>query len=963
MTYLQRLLPDKGLYCVAMALTNGGFRHYFYPTIKEVQGMVDDLERRGHTVYVAQASFDEQIVRDAQAHNQLLPKTLSKEERRLQRKKERAQGNATHLKNFFLDIDCGEKWPLKNQMEGAAALKDFLKKTNLPMPSVVNSGNGLYAQWILTNAIPAHQWKTVAQILKQVVQRYTPALGADSTRTSDSASVLRPPGTTNKKPGKDAKMVRLVSEAPPVDFLEFTKKLGVAAGKKNGDSAPIKITSLQTPKPIKDINADFYAGLEYQSVPSSAEKISSRCNQIAAMRDSGGDIPEPLWYGCIGVLVFCEEGDDLIHKWSAGHSGYDYHQTEEKIDQWRNGGMGPSTCLKLGGDNPSGCIGCPSNGKIKSPIVLGRPEPKEIILPEEEQSAIPDGFKRGDDGLYVQEEDRWVRFYDQDLYVDRLAWDESLGYEVMTIKHHLPYEGEMECTIRSSTVNDPKALTVLLSDNHIKSVGVKEKKLMQAYLESYAAKLQRQRRMTMLLCQMGWKKTRKGDDMFILGKRILHADGTQENASMARNVPKAAEGFRVGGSLDKWVDATKVLGRPSLEPYAFALLCGFAAPLMKFTGYDGALVSMVGDSGAGKTLMMRMALSIWGYAEDLILLRGDTDNGLVARLGVYNNLPMAIDEMTNSDNKALSEMAYRLTQGRDKVRLTRNSEEKKNINTWNTIALTSSNSSLVDKLADLKHDASAEINRIFEYSVLKNPRFEGEVTKDIYWTVKENFGHAGVEYAKYLVRIAGQIPAGLDNIRTRIDLEANVQSDERFWSAVVSCAIYGGLIASRLGLIKFPVAPVMSWAVDRLVNMRDNKVELTTDPLNILGQFLDEHAANRLIVQGLGKAGAGCQIVEVPRGPLVVRIDLTRKRLLISRSVFKTWLARKMGSYRDVMTSLLKSGTLLEANKRRVLGAGTQLAGTQVAVWELDMTNRRFSDQMSDFVEVTEMLAKDGKEL
>jgi len=59
----------------------------------------------------------------------------------------------------------------------------------------------------------------------------------------------------------------------------------------------------------------------------------------------------------------------------------------------------------------------------------------------------------------------------------------------------------------------------------------------------------------------------------------------------------------------------------------------FGAPLLKFTGFDGAMVSMFGGSGAGKTLLMRWVQSIYGFHNDLLMLRDDTRNALVSRLG------------------------------------------------------------------------------------------------------------------------------------------------------------------------------------------------------------------------------------------------------------------------------------------------------------------------------------------
>lgn len=943
--FLKKILPSEGLYCVAVLNQYGGFKHSFYHNLDDAISKINTLDAAGYTCYIAQASFDKDKINEAREYNKTL-KNLSSAEYKQKKKVVRGQVNTTYLKSFFLDIDCGEKWPLKNQKEGIDALKKFISDTVLPFPAVVNSGNGLYVYWILDEQIPSSQWSTIAYILKQVVAKYSPEIGGDSSRTADSASVLRIPGTTNRKLGKSPKNVTLLKDAEPIKFMSFVRALSVAAKKKN-----INITKTQAPKESKDLNSEFFSGLDQKSVPSIATKIADNCAQLDLMRSTGGDIVEPLWYACLGILVHCESGEEFAHAWSKGHAEYDADETNKKLQQWRDAKVGPTTCANLGSVNPFKCVGCKHNGKIKSPIVLGRPDPEKKDI-SSDQCEPPIKFRRSKDGLFAEQEGIWVKFYDMDLYPERLAFDESLGYETMTIKHTLPFDGEVICTIRSSLVNDPKLLINALADNHIKVVGVQEKKLMVAYLEAYAAKLQRSRRMSLLLCQMGWKKIRNDDHIFVLGKKIFRSDGTIEDASLAKNVPKAAEAYHSAGSLATWTMATEVLDKPGMEPFAFALLAGgFGAPLMKFTGFDGAMVSLVGGSGAGKTLIMRWIQSVWGHHNDLMMLKDDTKNALVSRLGVYGNLPLTVDEVTNITGLELSELVYRVTQGRDKARLTKNSEERKLLNRWNTLAVTSSNASLVDKLAEAKHDVSAEINRVFEYVISENVEFRGKRTTALYWLLDKNYGHAGEVYAQWLVQNIDKIKIGIVKVKEIVDKEAALRGDERFWGALVSAAIYGGIIAKNLRLIRFDVGKVLTWAAYTIEAMRGNKFELSGDSIDILGQFIDEHASCRLVVEGSAKGRGTCRIIEEPKGPLFMRCELDKNKVYISRAVFRTWLGRRFGSYNQVKKDLTKDNILLNANTRKKLGAGTVYGGAVQSCWELDMTSSRLDGAFPDLTE------------
>lgn len=908
MTFLEKILPSTGLYCVATAYPNGGFKHYFLDTVEDVQAQVDLLDAQGKTVFVAQASFETN--------------------------ESRKQTNTKALRNFFFDIDCGPEKDYPTQKEAVAALKIFVSETGLPFPSIISSGNGLYAHWAIDKDVPSTQWKTIARILKATAVAY--GFRTDPMRTADSASVLRPAGATHRKNAKNLKTVTLVKEAPSLDFLVFTQLLSKAAKKKKVD-----VTPANAPK-VADINAEFYEGIS-DGPPSSIVKVAEKCHQLKGFKDSKGAVSEPIWYASLGVMVHCEDGEGLIQEWSSGHPDYSVGTTNSKADQYLNSGAGPSTCSQFGSINPEGCIGCPHNGKIKSPIVLGRPEPVALVEETDDgaevESTTPKGFRRTEDGLHYEEEGRWFRFYDQDLYVDRIAYDESVGHQVAVVKHTLPHDGEMEFSLRSSLIHDPKALLTYFSDNNVHVIGVKEKKAMVAYMESHMAMLQRRQKMTLLTNQMGWKNLDTKEPLFVLGKKLFHSDGRIEDASLARNVPTAANGFRSAGDLNKWIEGTKLFGKPGMEPHAFALLCGFAAPLMKFTGFGGAMISLVGDSGSGKTLALRMAQSIYGHHIDLMNLRDDTRNMLISRLGVYGNLPLTVDEVTNIDGQELSDLVYRVTQGRDKGRLDKSATEKKVLNQWNTIAMVSTNSSLVDKLSGAKHDASAEINRLFEYRVDEVEGFSGDVTSDLWWTLNDNYGFAGERYVGWLAQNIEKIKKDLTTVQAKINTAASIRGDERYWSAIAATAIYGGLVAKNIGLIQFDVAKVMTWAVNTIKEMRGEKETLCSDAIGILGQFLDEYANNRLIVSGKTVGGAMCTILQEPRGQLVSRVETDAKRLFFGRAFMKAWLSRKFGAYGKIVRELRESGVLINPNRGKVLGSGTSYAGAPQPCWELDMSH------------------------
>lgn len=337
--FYNQLLPSKGLLCLAIPNPKGqGFKHKFYSDIAGLMEAMHAHDEAGMTVYFAQASFNTS--------------------------ENRKGTNVCAVRSIWMDIDCGKGKPYATQREAAEDLIRFCTEVGLPMPTVVNSGNGLYAHWALTYDIMPDQWKGTTEILKRVTVAHN--FHDDPMRTADIASVLRPAGSHNRKDPNEPKRVVHGTIQPPVDFITFAAIIAEAAKKKK-----LAHNALLPPKK-QDINAEFLTGMD-NGPPSSGAIVADHCGQLRMMKDTLGDIPEPLWYACIGVLRHCSEGEELIQTWSAGHPDYDPEETTKKIAQHV---LPPTTCAYFGGINSSGCIGCKHASKVKSPIVLGRAKQK-----------------------------------------------------------------------------------------------------------------------------------------------------------------------------------------------------------------------------------------------------------------------------------------------------------------------------------------------------------------------------------------------------------------------------------------------------------------------------------------------------------------------------------------------------------------------------------------------------------
>ncbi len=312
----------------------------------------------------------------------------------------RSQANAAYLIVYFMDIDCGIGKPYAAQADGKAALLSFCTKTGLPVPAIVNSGNGLYAHWILTSEVPVEEWKPVAVQLQRLVRFIEPGLDGDNL-IPDSARVLRPVGAIHRKDPSNPKTVTLVQDCKSIKFETLAAIIDKAIA-----AFPAEPAVPVVPSPIRSDAKQNKSSDQYSA--SSAIRIAERCAVLSHFRDTKGKVTEPLWHASTVLLVHCLESPGIIHDWSSGHPGYSRDETDAKIAQCSTP---PTTCSHFSGLCPDICSTCEHRGKINTPFVLGYTKPVDVI---------PD---------FVQEmnKDRFVGCIGGKTLVFREVFDEALS--------------------------------------------------------------------------------------------------------------------------------------------------------------------------------------------------------------------------------------------------------------------------------------------------------------------------------------------------------------------------------------------------------------------------------------------------------------------------------------------------------------------------------------------------------
>jgi hypothetical protein len=411
------------------------------------------------------------------------------------------------------------------------------------------------------------------------------------------------------------------------------------------------------------------------------------------------------------------------------------------------------------------------------------------------------------------------------------------------------------------------------------------------------------------------------------------------------------------GSLEKWKEVFNMYSRPGLEPHAFAALTAFGSLLLKFTGISGAIINVIyPKSGSGKSTTLYMCNSVIGHPKTLASMWKDTYNAKMHRLGVLNNLANTIDEITNTGPTEFSDLAYSISQGRGKNRMKAMSNEMRiNFTSWQGITLTSANASFYEKLGLAKDSPDGESMRLFEYRIEPTNVIGTAEGKQMFdQQLFENYGHAGDIYAQWLVNNLEEAIATLRQVQAKIDADVQFTARERFWSALAACNITGGLIAKKLGLHDYDMKAIYNWLKVQLGSMREELSPPTTESTNILGDFINSHINNVVVVNGKADARTNLDAAPImePKGELHIRYEPDTKRMYITVAAIRKHCAERQIGYKDWLKQMADKNILVGVTNKR-MSKGMKVISPAVRVVELDTSKDEYL-KMDDYMPANE---------
>lgn len=966
--FLKLILPEHGIHYLALFTkdvnpkTNRPFT--FHKSYLNLEDMAADIPRW---------EKDPKFVATYHACVSYLKPYIEVEKGGETRKQYRIPENWDRAKAFWIDLDCGQaKFDAGDgyltKKDAVAAITKFAKQLNWPRPMIVGSGNGVHAYWPLTKDIKAATWVKVAAALKSALAHA--GVIADPSRTADFASILRPPGTLNRKDG-DSKEVKVLASCEPCEPADLAAKLSIYVKANN-----VKMIKEAAPRE-RSKNSDLM--MEYPQVDTSLDIMVTKCAQVAAMRSEKGDIGYEHWRGVAGLAKYCTDGEALMHNWSEDYPGYTYEETQAKIDTWT---MAPTLCEFFEKCNPDGCLGCEFKGKIKTPMVLGRVIPisvekeQETVTEEGETEtvtipALPPSYHW--DGQLMS---RMIP--DKDGVNHPMAFCHDLFYltsrirgEDGTYRHgvrmHLANKKVREFEISGEAIASNTDMLRALAKHELHTSNHKDAgSHMAAYLRDQLKALKSQVEEISTMTSFGWRD----DGSFLIGDRLHCKDGTTRKVLVGGNARKYAKHLTPKGTIEGYANALNYMyNREGAEPWQYSLCAGWGTLLspMCEASYKGIVFALHGgDTARGKTTVCHASLAAFGAPSELSVngKQGFTPLALWAVLGTIRGLPVLLDELTSAEPSVISDIAYGIANGKERIRLKSQGGVVSIADAaeWRLNMFVTGNMDFHGLLAANQANSQAEAVRVIQLSVdryhhLANSNAAGQEddetrqrSREIAHALAEfdaNRGVAGDAMVKYVVANYDKVAKEVQDMVHQLTVEVP-SSKYRFYRSHTACTLVMARICKQLGIIDFDIEALHAFIIHTIRDLAESVMSSNTVSDEEAFSRMISSLASRILVtnefrdkrDGRGPETPRSRIVGEVAGRYVLGTQKDREQaghMMIAQKEIRDWCIKNRTDYTVLINKLAKDKVLVSRGEKVTLTKGTDYPTVQQRCIIVDM--------------------------
>lgn len=226
---------------------------------------------------------------------------------------------------------------------------------------------------------------------------------------------------------------------------------------------------------------------------------------------------------------------------------------------------------------------------------------------------------------------------------------------------------------------------------------------------------------------------------------LPYSDGFVLDNQSDPHVIELIEAFKAKGDRDAWMERMRLLRKHMTVRVAMG--ASFASPIVSCIGQNPFIMHIWGGSGLGKTLLLKLIMSIWGNPNSTQLVRSlnTTQNALMSQASFLQHIPLAGDELqtiktryANYDNLIMD-----ITEGANRGRLGPDGKPIR-VLTWRNAFLTCGEEPIC------KQDSGGgAFARVVEIELLNKYVSDGNELANF---LADNYGFAAQEFITELMR-------------------------------------------------------------------------------------------------------------------------------------------------------------------------------------------------------------------
>ena len=829
----------------------------------------------------------------------------------------RTPSNPFGLRAFAFDLDVGPEDHKYDTLEEAfTAFNKCIEDGHMPEPRwLVYSGGGLQFYQVLggleyDNGLPEELWSTRFQQLKK---HLLPHLKLDKVVGSKPHSLLRSPCTPNWNYDEPVQPEVLNEEPGPLLDIEWFEQFDGAEPAPISRNYDNEDSSLQCENPVN------------------IKQVVKACNAVKVIQDTRGkDASYPVWFATGNVCAHTFQFRKGFHALSDGHTDYDVASTDAQFDHiLTSAASGPVGCHHFGDpDDPeSPCYGCwAAKQGLPNPISATRwlaktpenrkkkPKPEPVVESEEEEveetEAVLDGLvdEFDDDGNWIVPEHHVPDGLEQ--VGPYLHNEDGPACEVFKVR---PLQYNVDRDVGNVLVSLDGHEWHTITARKLAMPGTAAAELLNVGIMVFHDKdTMLYVRQASMLDPSSLETGRFGWDMDFKSAYLPNGSVGDVITEPSRDLIKLQKKWAgQKGTLEGWLKAVEIYGRPGQEPYLMSLLASLSSPLLAYHSLEkGVIMSLTGEGGTGKTTALKAASSIWGKPVSTLASMSSSFTATRIYLGLCGHLPMFLDEITQMPAEDLKQFALEISQGLGRERSTKDATLAHS-EIWQLNCLTTSNTSVHAKLAELVDTGSADMNRVLEVPVYPSQNVSLQQGVELLDAISDNHGHLGAKFMEHYLTLDMEKERGkFKRLLKELRAKDSLRGSDRFADSLIASCFWAHRHIKEV-VPEFPGDPDEMFMWMRKLLQSNNKFIRDTLKFRIPSpdDFYMEFVSENLLVE---KTGDNFQSAGTALKGYVYDMD---EYIVIPKSVLDGWCRRNQIKARTVLDSWAKSGRLRNMSK------------------------------------------------